>query len=91
MKKLQTPLKLEMNLSNYKDDKVQWHIMELNCLKYTGCLDFQLHFQNCISKNPFMKSVDEKIIFINIRGWANGTNFGHQYHSSWKKYPYDFL
>ena len=38
----------------------------LNCLKFTGCLDFLLHFQNCISKNSFMKSVDEKIIFINI-------------------------
>ena len=38
----------------------------MNCLKFTGCLDFQLHFQNCISKNSFMKSVDEKIIFINI-------------------------
>ena len=38
----------------------------LNCLKFTGCLDFQLHFQNYISKNSFMKSIDEKIIFINI-------------------------
>ena len=38
----------------------------LNCLKFTVCLDFQLHFQNCISKNSFMKSVDEKIIFMNI-------------------------
>ena len=32
----------------------------------TGYLVFQLHFQNCISKISFMKSVDEKIIFINI-------------------------
>ena len=38
----------------------------LNCSRFTGCLDFQLHFQNCISKNSFMKSADEKIIFINI-------------------------
>ena len=37
----------------------------LNCLKFTDCLDFQLHFQNCIYKNSFMKSDDEKIIFIN--------------------------
>ena len=37
-----------------------------NCLKFTGCLDFQLHFQNCVSENAFMKSADEKIIFINI-------------------------
>ena len=27
---------------------------------------FQLHFQYCISKKSFMKSVDEKNIFINI-------------------------
>ena len=38
----------------------------LNCLKSTACLDFQLHFQNCISKNSFMESDDETIIFINI-------------------------
>ena len=38
----------------------------LNCLKFTDCLDFQLHFQNCIYKNSFMKSVNKKIIFINI-------------------------
>ena len=38
----------------------------LNCLKFTGCLAFQLHFQNCISKTSFMKSIDEKIIFIHI-------------------------
>ena len=38
----------------------------LNCLKFTGCLDFQLHFQNCISKKSTMKSVDAKIIFIKI-------------------------
>ena len=38
----------------------------LNCLKFTDCLDFQLHFQNCIYKKSFMKSADEKIIFISI-------------------------
>ena len=37
----------------------------LNCLKFTGWFDFQLHFKNCISKNSFTKSCDEKIIFIN--------------------------
>ena len=38
----------------------------MNFLKFPGCLHFQLHFQNGISLNSFMKSVDEKIIFINI-------------------------
>ena len=35
-------------------------------IAYLFTLDFQLLFQNCISKNSVMKSVDEKIIFINI-------------------------
>ena len=47
------------------DPKCNFKGAYLNCLKFTDCLDFQLHFQNCIYKNSFMKSDDEKIIFIN--------------------------
>ena len=48
------------------DPKCSFKAVYLDCLKFTDCLDFQLHFQNCIDKNSFMKSVDKKIIFINI-------------------------
>ena len=38
----------------------------LNYFEFNGCLDFHLHFQNFISKNSFMKKLEEKFIFINI-------------------------
>ena len=47
----------------------------LNCLKFTGCLDFQ----NCISKNSFMKSVDEKNIFINIYDLCKNQTMNYLY------------
>ena len=51
---------------HYSDPKCSFKGAYINCLKFTDCLDFQLHFQNCSYKNLFMKSVDKKIIFINI-------------------------
>ena len=48
------------------DPKCSFKGAYLNCLKFMDCLDFQLHFKNCIFKNSFMKNVDKKIIFINI-------------------------
>ena len=42
---------------HFSDPKCSFKGAYLNC--------HGLHFQNCIYKNSFMKSVDEKIIFIN--------------------------
>ena len=54
------------------DRKCSFKGAYLNCLKFTDFLDFQLQFQNFIYKQSFMKSVDEKIIFINIYDfWKN--------------------
>ena len=36
----------------------------LNCLKFNDCLDFQLHFQYCMSINSFTKIVNVAVIFI---------------------------
>ena len=51
---------------HFSDPKCSFKGACLNCLKFTDCLNFQLHFQNCIYKKSFMKSVDKKIILINI-------------------------
>ena len=57
---------------HFSDPKCSFKGAYLNCLKFTDFLDFQLYFQNCIYKNSFMKSADEKIIFINIYDlWKN--------------------